>query len=115
MDEDLSFIEDLASNKFYKKSEIHFSDLQAYTKLVESGKNNHFATHADRYDENRSYSTASYVKGCLFLTQLEYLLERKFNENCKRFMLSLNSNILRQTILNELLKRVEQILIGITD
>ena len=47
---------------------------KAYYKLIESGKEQPLSTHADRYDENRSYSIASYVKGALFLTQLEYLI-----------------------------------------
>src|SRR5690606_3720961 len=34
-------------------------------------------THADRFDENRSYSISAYYKGELFLTQLEYLIGRQ--------------------------------------
>jgi hypothetical protein len=83
-----SFIEDLALNELSdKKVENPFlGSYRAYTKLVESGKEQPLTTHADRYDENRSYSTASYVKGCLFLTQLEYLLGKEnLMKTVKRF------------------------------
>ena len=71
-----SYIEDLAINEIaLKKAANPFeSSYKTYYKLVESGKEQPLSTHSDRYDENRSYSIASYVKGELFLTQLEYLI-----------------------------------------
>lgn len=71
-----SYIEDLALNEIAdKKVENPFeSSYKTYVKLVESGKEQPLSTHGDRYDENRSYSIASYVKGELFLSQLEYLI-----------------------------------------
>ena len=45
-----------------------------YIKLVDSGKEQPQTTHADRYDENRPYSIASYYKGCIFLSQLQYVI-----------------------------------------
>jgi aminopeptidase N len=49
----------------------------SYRKLVESGKEQPLSTHADRYDVNFAYSIASYSKGELFLTQLEYLVGKE--------------------------------------
>ena len=71
-----SYIEDLAINEIaLKKAANPFEgSYKTYAKLVESGKEQPLSTHGDRYDENRSYSIASYVKGELFLTQLEYLI-----------------------------------------
>jgi hypothetical protein len=71
-----SYIEDLAMNEIsVKKAENPFeSSYKTYVKLVESGKEQPLSTHGDRYDENKSYSIASYVKGELFLSQLEYII-----------------------------------------
>ena len=78
-----SYIEDLAMNEIsVKKTENPFeSSYKTYVKLVESGKEQPLSTHGDRYDENRSYSIASYVKGELFLSQLEYIIG---TENTKK-------------------------------
>ena len=71
-----SYIEDLALNEIAdKKVENPFEgSYKTYVKLVESGKEQPLSTHSDRYDENRSYSIGAYVKGELFLSQLEYLI-----------------------------------------
>ena len=89
MDEGFTtFIEDIAINEMSDKKEENpfVGSYKAYTKLVDSGKEQPLTTHADRFDENRSYSTASYIKGELFLTQLEYLLGRKnLEKTLKRY------------------------------
>jgi aminopeptidase N len=89
MDEGFTtFIEDTALYELSDKKEKNpiFGSYEAYTKLVESGKEQPLTTHADRYDENKSYSVASYIKGELFLTQLEYLIGRKnLEKTIKRF------------------------------
>jgi len=71
-----SYIEDSALNEMaVKKEENPFKgSYAAYYKLVESGKEQPQTTHGDRYDENRPYSISSYVKGCLFLSQLGYVI-----------------------------------------
>ncbi len=71
-----SYIEDYGLNQIAeKKVENPFEgSYKSYYKLVESGKEQPLSTHADRFDENRSYSISSYSKGELFLTQLEYLI-----------------------------------------
>jgi aminopeptidase N len=92
MDEGFTtFLEDLGIYELSDKKGENpiFGSYKGYNKLVESGKEQPLSTHGDRYDENRSYSVASYSKGELFLTQLEYLigkenlmktLKRYFNE-----------------------------------
>lgn len=83
-----SVIEDLVLNELSdKKVENPFENsYKAYVSLVNSGKEQPLTTHADRYDENRAYSTASYVKGALFLTQLEYLIGKdNLMKTIKRF------------------------------
>ncbi|WP_281297881.1 M1 family metallopeptidase [Flavobacterium limnophilum] len=74
-----SYIEDLAMNKISeKKKENPFENTyKIYTKLVESGKEQSLSTHGDRYDENKSYSIASYYKGSIFLAQMEYLIGKQ--------------------------------------
>jgi hypothetical protein len=83
-----SYIEDLAMNEIsVKKAENPFeSSYKTYVKLVESGKEQPLSTHGDRYDENRSYSIASYVKGELFLSQLEFIIgTENTRKTLKRF------------------------------
>ena len=78
-----SYIEDLALNELAtEKVENPFEgSYTSYVKLVESGKEQPMSTHSDRYDENRSYSISSYVKGEIFLAQLSYIIG---NENLEK-------------------------------
>ncbi|RYZ80034.1 MAG: M1 family peptidase, partial [Proteobacteria bacterium] len=59
-----------------KQANPFSSSYRAYNSLANSGKEQPLSTHADRYDENRVYSIGAYVKGCLFLSQLEYVIGR---------------------------------------
>jgi hypothetical protein len=62
------------------------SSYKAYANIANSGQEQPLSTHADRYDKNKLYSTASYVKGELFLSQLEYLIGREnLLKTIKRF------------------------------
>ncbi len=74
-----SFIEDLGSNEIAEKKVDNpfIGAYKSYINLANSGKEQPLSTHADRYDENRSYSIASYSKGELFLTQLEYIIGKE--------------------------------------
>ena len=71
-----SFLETLGMNEIAAtKSENPFEgDYNSYIGLANSGKEQPQGTHADRFDENRIYSISSYVKGCLFAKQLDYLI-----------------------------------------
>ncbi len=74
-----SFIEDLGLNHLAeKKVENPFSgSYKGYISLANSGKEQPLSTHADRFDENRSYSISSYSKGEVFLAQLQYLIGKE--------------------------------------
>ena len=74
-----SYIEDLVLNEIaIEKVENPFEgSYKTYVKLVESGKEQSMSTHGDRYDENRSYSISSYVKGEIFLAQLGYIIGKE--------------------------------------
>ena len=77
MDEGFAtYIEYLALNEIATKKEANpFTSIYSnYYALVNSGKEQPLSTHGDRFDINKSYSVASYYKGALFLTQLEYLI-----------------------------------------
>jgi len=71
-----SYVEDYVVNKILvKNSENPFAGAyRSYISLANSGKEQPLSTHADRFDENRSYSIAAYSKGEVFLAQLEYLI-----------------------------------------
>lgn len=80
MDEGFTtYIEDMVLYELSEKKGENpvFGSYKAYTQLANSGKEQPLSTHSDRYDENRSYSIASYSKGELFLTQLEYLIGKE--------------------------------------
>jgi len=89
MDEGFTtYVEDWAQNELgAKKVENPFEgNYKAYYSLVNSGKEQPQTTHGDRYDENRPYSISSYVKGSLFLSQLNYLIGKdKTAETIKRY------------------------------
>ncbi len=74
-----SFIEDLGLNELAatKTANPFAGAIKSYINLANSGKENPLTTHGDRYDENRSYSIASYSKGEVFLAQLQYLIGKE--------------------------------------
>ncbi len=74
-----SFLEDFGLNEIAeKKSDNPFKgSYDAYFYLVKSGKEQPLGTHADRYDENKTYSINAYAKGELFLSQLQYLIGKE--------------------------------------
>ncbi|WKL46883.1 M1 family metallopeptidase [Flavobacterium pectinovorum] len=81
MDEGFTtYIEDSALNELKgDKKEVNpfKGNYAAYYQLVQSGKEQPQTTHGDRYDENRPYSISSYVKGSIFLSQLEYVIGKE--------------------------------------
>ena len=90
MDEGFTtYIEDSALNELKgDKKEVNpfVGNYKAYYSLVNSGKEQSQTTHGDRYDENRPYSISSYVKGSIFLSQLEYVIGKdNVDETLKRY------------------------------
>lgn len=81
MDEGFTtYIEDSALNELKgDKKEVNpfKGNYAAYYNLVNSGKEQTQTTHGDRYDENRPYSISSYIKGSIFLSQLEYVIGKE--------------------------------------
>jgi aminopeptidase N len=80
MDEGFAtYIEELALNEIaVERKENPFEEIYlVYNKLADSGKEQPLSTHGDRYDENKIYSISSYYKGCIFLSQLEYLIGKE--------------------------------------
>ncbi|MGK4566499.1 M1 family metallopeptidase [Flavobacterium sp. 3HN19-14] len=80
MDEGFTtFLEDIGMNEIAAEKLVNpfEGSYTTYAALANSGKEQSLTTHADRYDENRSYSIASYVKGELFLSQMIYLLGKE--------------------------------------
>ena len=89
MDEGFTtYIEDWVLNELSTKKQDNPFDgnYKTYYYLVNSGKEQPQSTHSDRYDENRSYSIASYVKGSIFLSQLGYLIgQNNLDKTLKRY------------------------------
>ena len=89
MDEGFTtYVSDLAENEFSDKKVANpfQGNYKAYYNLVNSGKEQPQTTHGDRYDENRPYSISSYVKGSIFLSQLNYVIGKdKLAETIKRY------------------------------
>jgi aminopeptidase N len=52
---------------------VHADTYKAYYQLVKSGKEEAMTTHADHYNTNYAYKSASYIKGSVFLEQLGYI------------------------------------------
>jgi len=57
---------------------------QSYTDLATSGKEEPLSTHADHFATNYAYGVGSYVKGAVFMNQLEYVIGQ---ENLKKGLL----------------------------
>lgn len=91
MDEGFTtYIEALAMDKFMpakdKPVNPFIDSYNNYFYLVKTGKEQPQTTHADRFDENRLYSITSYSKGCLFLSQLGYVIgEDMLAKTIKRY------------------------------
>lgn len=89
MDEGFTtYVENLVTNEMaVKKVENPFkTNYLLYANLVNTGKEQPQTTHSDRYDENRSYSISSYIKGSIFLSQLGYLIgQDNLDKTIKRF------------------------------
>ncbi len=56
------------------KGNPHEDDIATYIAYAQSGVEEPLTTHADHFNTNYAYGVASYVKGALFLHQLEYIL-----------------------------------------
>ena len=83
MDEGFTtYISNKAENEILKegRNNPHKSSYLSYKTIVERGYEESLSTHSDRYHTNWAYSTASYSKGNLFLSQLEYIIGEENTE-----------------------------------
>jgi len=81
-----SYVEDLVINELAregllpgKKAEENpfGGTLAAYTSLATSGLEEPLTTHADHFHTNYAYGVASYVKGAVFLLQMDYIVGKQ--------------------------------------
>jgi hypothetical protein len=71
-----SYISNKAENEILKegKENPHSGSYNGYRSIVSRGYEESLSTHSDRYATNWAYGTASYSKGNIFLSQLEYVI-----------------------------------------
>ncbi|MGB1284502.1 MAG: M1 family metallopeptidase [Polaribacter sp.] len=71
-----SYISSKASNEILKqgKENPHQGSYRGYDYVVKNNLEESLSTHADRYHTNTGYGIASYSKGSIFLSQLEYVI-----------------------------------------
>ena len=77
MDEGFTtYISNKAENEILRKNKANPNDgsYRGYNYVVKAGKEKPLTTHADRYETNLAYGIASYSKGSIFLSQLEYII-----------------------------------------
>ena len=80
MDEGFTtYISNRAENEILelKGENPHAGSYRGYRTIVDKGYEESLSTHADRYHTNWAYGTASYSKGNIFLSQLEYVIGKE--------------------------------------
>jgi hypothetical protein len=72
-----SYISNKASAEIMKRGgdkNPNTGPYRGYNYIIKNGLEEPLTTHADRYNTNAAYSTGSYGKGSMFLSQLEYVI-----------------------------------------
>ena len=71
-----SYISNRAGNEILNEASEnpHSGSYRGYNYVVKNGLEESLSTHADRYNTNSGYGIASYSKGNIFLSQLEYII-----------------------------------------
>ncbi|MFN0037620.1 MAG: M1 family metallopeptidase [Saprospiraceae bacterium] len=81
-----SFAEDLVMNELARENllpgrtaetNLYDGTLGAYAALATSGKEEPLTTHADHFHSNYGYGLAAYVKGSVYLAQMEYIVGKQ--------------------------------------
>jgi hypothetical protein len=89
MDEGFAtYIENKAMNDIFVEGNINpwSNAYKAYSSLANSGIEQPMTTFADKYDFNQLYSIAAYYKGCVFMSQLGYVIgEDNLDKTIKRY------------------------------
>jgi aminopeptidase N len=71
------------SGKAYSDNKLplyHSYNYEAYFDLVKSDLEEPLTTHADHFNSNYAYSLAAYSKGCVFITQLGYIIGEQMRD-----------------------------------
>ena len=80
MDEGFTTYAELRTSAWLRKDTTGFvygNAYDSYFRLIKSGREEPLSTHADHFNTNAAYSSASYSKGCVFLAQLGYITGTK--------------------------------------
>ncbi|MFL0094622.1 M1 family metallopeptidase [Tenacibaculum maritimum] len=89
MDEGFTtYVSNKAENEILRRgaNNPHEGSYRGYHYVVRTGTEEPLSTHADRYDTNRAYGIASYSKGNIFLSQLEYIIgEENVRKTLKKY------------------------------
>ena len=89
MDEGFTtYISTLASNKILKNKgdKPTSANYSGYFNLVNAEIEEPLTTHADRFNTNTAFGAASYTKGSMFLTQLNYIIgEENVRKSLKKY------------------------------
>ena len=56
------------------RDNVHTRSYLGYINLANAKQDEALSTHADHFNTNAAYGTAAYSKGCVFLSQMEYIL-----------------------------------------
>ncbi len=56
------------------RDNVHARSYLGYINLANAKQDEALSTHADHFNTNAAYGTAAYSKGCVFLSQMEYIL-----------------------------------------
>ncbi len=90
-----SFAEEIVENELAREGLLpgkaavenpHEGSYDAYNRLAASGKEEPLTTHADHFNTNFGYSLAAYVKGDVFLNQMEYIVGKQaFKQGLLRY------------------------------
>jgi hypothetical protein len=83
-----SYAQDYVLNALSSKpvSNPHANDIQRLAELHKNGVEEPLTTHADHFQTNYCYGVSSYVKGSIFLMQLEYMVGKEaFWKGMKRY------------------------------
>lgn len=83
-----TFAQNIVLDSLRKRGSInpHQRSYDSYIRYVTTKTEEPLTTHADHYTHNAGYGVASYSKGCVFLSQLEYIIgEEVFYTGMKRY------------------------------
>ena len=79
-----SYASDFVMHELFPTFTPYEGSYRSYFSLVASGKQEALTTHADHYETNRAYGTASYSMGLIFLRQLSYVVGEELLMNSLR-------------------------------